>query len=302
MTRNISLLIVLFFLISCQIEEKSISTEIANKKEKTKEITKKFTSPSVPKKIDFCGNEFPMDQQIVQEQFDLEFVKNIYWHSNVILMLKRANRYFPLIESILKKEGIPDDFKYLALAESGLNPTISSPAKAKGTWQFLTETAKNYGLEVSKYVDERMNVEKATYAACKYLKGAHDKFGSWTLAAASYNMGIGGLNKAIEAQHSNDYFFMNLNPETNRYLFRIATLKHLITHPKEYGFDLKETDLYKPFDTKLIKITETIENLPVWARKNNITYRELKFYNPWLTSIKLKVNNGKSYNIQIPNK
>ncbi|MFV0238325.1 MAG: lytic transglycosylase domain-containing protein [Flavobacteriales bacterium] len=241
-----------------------------------------------------------MKRQDIQEQFDLEFIKNTYWHSNMILMLKRANRYFPVIEPILKKTGIPDDFKYLALAESGLNPTISSPARAKGMWQFLAETARNYDLEVSKDVDERMHVEKATYAACRYLKDAYDKFGDWTLAAASYNMGMGGMNKAIEDQHSKDYFFMNLNPETNRYLFRITALKYLIQHPKKYGFDLKASDLYQPFQTKKITISQTIDNLPLWAKKNSISYRELKYYNPWLISTNLNLQKGKKYHIDMP--
>ncbi len=290
--------IFLCFIISC--EQKPIEKNRKSPEEIICSTKKNFPSPKVPDSLSFCGNNFPMQRQDIQEQFDLEFIKNTYWHSNMILMLKRANRYFPVIEPILKKEGIPKDFKYLALAESGLDPTISSPARAKGTWQFLTETAQSYGLEVSKEVDERMHVEKATRAACRYLKDAYKKFGDWTLAAASYNMGMNGLQKVIEKQNSKDYFFINLNPETNRYLFRIATLKYLINHPNEYGFEMKESDLYQPFETKKITITNTIENLPNWARKHGISYRELKFYNPWLISTKLNVKNGNSYKIEIP--
>ncbi len=300
MIKSFTLIVLCCFVLSCQ--QKPITQE--NHTKPSKEIVsnskESFQSPKIPDSLSFCGNSFPMKRQDIQEQFDLEFIKNTYWHSNMILMLKRAHRYFPIIEPILQKEGIPDDFKYLALAESGLNPTISSPARAKGIWQFLAGTAQHYGLEVSKDVDERLYVEKATYAACQYLKEAYNKFGDWTLAAASYNMGMGGLQKTIEAQHSKDYFFMNLNPETNRYLFRIATLKYLIHHPKEYGFDLRTSDLYPPFQTKKVNITQTIENLPLWAKNRHITYRELKYYNPWLISTQLEVKGGKSYEIALP--
>ncbi len=300
MIKSFTLIILCCFIISCQ--QKPITQENDSKplKETLSNSKESFQSPKIPDSLSFCGKPFPMKRQDIQEQFDLEFIKNTYWHSNMILLLKRANRYFPVMEPILKKEGIPDDFKYLALAESGLDPTISSPARAKGIWQFLAETAQSHGLEVSKEVDERMHVEKATHAACRYLKDAYKKFGDWTLATASYNMGMNGLQKAIEKQNSKDYFFMNLNPETNRYLFRIATLKYLINHPKEYGFELNASDLYQPFDTKTITVTHTIDNLPAWAKEHGISYRELKFYNPWLIATKLNVKNGKSYKIEIP--
>lgn len=299
MIKNLVFVAFSCFLVNCQQQTSHVSTS-ENKSLAENKSTESFKSPILPDSLHFCETVFPMKRQDIREQFDLEFIKNTYWHSNMILMLKRANRYFPIIEPILKKEGIPDDFKYLALAESGLDPTISSPARAKGTWQFLTETAKQYGLEVSNDVDERMHVEKATLAACHYLQDAYTKFGSWTLAATSYNMGINGLQKSIEAQGSNDYLFMNLNAETNRYIFRIATLKYLINHPETYGFELKKTDLYPPFKIKSIKINQTIENLPNWAKYQGISYRELKFYNPWLISTQLNVKEGKVYEINVP--
>ncbi|MFV0531507.1 MAG: lytic transglycosylase domain-containing protein [Flavobacteriales bacterium] len=282
------------FILSCQ-QQNSYSENIA-----TQSVLKTFQSPEIPDSLSFCGKFFPMERQDIREPLDLEFIKNTYWHSNMILMLKRAHRYFPVIEPILKKEGIPDDFKYLALAESGLDPTISSPARAKGMWQFLAQTAQDYGLEVSNDVDERMHVEKATYAACQYLNDAYEKFGDWTLAAAAYNMGMNGLLKAVETQNSKDYFFMNLNPETNRYLFRIVALKYVINHPEKYGFEIKKSALYPPFQTKKITRSETVENLPDWAKEQGISYRELKFYNPWLISTKLEIKEGKSYEIHIP--
>lgn len=300
MIKNFVLIAFCYFILSCQ-QQNSYTQNSQDTFKESITFSESFQSPKIPDSLSFCGKTFPMKRQDIQEQLDLELIKNTYWHSNMILMLKRAHRYFPIIEPILKKEGVPDDFKYLALAESGLNPTISSPARAKGTWQFLSETAQHYGLEVSKDVDERMHIEKATYAACQYLKDAYDQFDDWVLAAASYNMGMNGLQKAIEVQYSKDYFFMNLNPETNRYLFRIAILKYLINHPEEYGFDLKTSDLYQPFQTKTISITQTIPNLPLWAKEQGITYRELKFYNPWLISTQLEVNDGKTYKIALPN-
>ncbi len=299
MIKNLLLTLLCCFILSCQQQTSHIPAP-EDAVYSDNEFTETFESPALPDSLRFCETIFPMKRQDIREQFDLEFIKNTYWHSNMILMLKRAHRYFPIIEPILQKEGIPDDFKYLALAESGLDPTVSSPARAKGTWQFLAETGKHYGLEVSNDVDERMHVEKATLAACHYLQEAYSKFGSWTLAAASYNMGMNGLQKSIEAQNSNDYLFMNLNAETNRYVFRIATLKYLINHPKEYGFHLKTADLYAPFKTKTVNVNETIENLPDWARQQGISYRELKFYNPWLISTQLEVNEGKSYEISLP--
>ncbi len=258
-------------------------------------------SPPIPTKIDFAGEKTPLNIFYIAEKYEREILVNTYWHSNTLLLLKRANRWFPIIEPILKKNNIPNDFKYLALIESGFTQ-IKSPAGACGFWQFMKTTAKEYNLEVNREVDERYNVEKSTEAACKYLLDSHEKFGSWTAVAASYNVGKGGLNKQLNLQKMNSYYDLSLNSETARYLFRILAIKTIFSKPSKYGFQLREKDLYPPLETYTIDIDSINVNWADFAISNNISYSTLKVLNPWLRTPLLHNPSAKKYSIKLPMK
>jgi membrane-bound lytic murein transglycosylase D len=253
----------------------------------------------LPDKAEFAGEEAPMGLYYVREGLDRELMVNTYWHSSTMLMLKKSNRYFHIIVPILKKYNIPEDFKYLALIESGLT-NIKSPAGAAGFWQIVPGTAKNFGLEITDEVDERYNVEKSTEAACKLLRGSYNKFGSWTLAAAAYNVGEGRITKELERQKTNNYYDLYLPDETMRYIYRIIALKLLYEHPTEYGYYLRKKDLYPPIPTYTVTIDSSISNLPVFAKSMKINYRLLKEFNPWLRSDKLMNKGRKNYTISFP--
>lgn len=247
----------------------------------------------------FCGERVPLEVPDISERFDKEIVKNAYWHSSILLYYKRIGKYFPIIEPILKKNKIPEDFKYLAIAESGLSNVVS-PAGARGFWQIMEKTGMEYGLEINKEVDERYHLEKATEAACKYLKESYQKFGSWTLVAASYNMGMYGLQKNLERQKTNNYYDLLLNSETSRYLFRIVALKEILENPKDFGFNLKNKNRYPRQDFKEIEIDSTISDFTQFAIQQNINYKYLKLANPWLRRQYLKNYKKKTYTIKIP--
>jgi hypothetical protein len=253
----------------------------------------------VPKAIDFAGESTPMNIEDVVERLDREMVINTNLHSTTTLILKRANRVFPIIEPILKKNGIPDDFKYLAVIESGL-VNVVSPAGARGVWQFMPQTAKEYGMEVNDFVDERYHIEKSTQAACDYLKAAKNKFGNWTLAAASYNGGMAGINKQIERQGVSDYYDLLLTEETSRYVFRILALKEIMKNPDKYGFTLPNEQLYFPIETKQIIVDSTVSDLASFAKTQGINYKVLKIHNQWLRDTKLDNKTKKVYKIDIP--
>jgi membrane-bound lytic murein transglycosylase D len=261
----------------------------------------KIYSLVLPDKAEFAGEEAPLALYYVREGLDRELMVNTYWHSSTLLMLKKSNRYFHIIIPILKNYGIPEDFKYLALIESGLS-NIQSQAGAAGFWQFVPGTGKHFGLEISDQVDERYNVEKATEAACKLLRGSYDKFGSWTLAAAAYNVGEGRISKELERQKAGSYYDLYLPEETMRYVYRIIALKLLYEHPTEYGYIIRKKDLYPPIPTYNITIDSNINNLPVFAKTMKINYRLLKEFNPWLRSDKLTNAGKKNYTITLPKK
>ena len=252
----------------------------------------------LPEKMNFCSEDIPLDEQDIFERIDREIHVNTYWQSSTLLLLKRAHKYFPVIEPILKKEGIPDDFKYLAVAESSLMNVVS-PSGAKGFWQFLSSTGKEYGLEINSNVDERYHLEKATAAACRYLNDAKQKFGTWTLAAASYNLGISKLSKRLEKQNVSSYYDLLLNDETSRYVPRIAVYKEILSHPGDYGFYFEEKDLYKPLSFKEVEVDTAVTDLVRFAKKYNMTYKELKILNPWLREDHLNNKTGKLYNIKV---
>ncbi|MDC0485883.1 lytic transglycosylase domain-containing protein [Flavobacteriaceae bacterium] len=253
----------------------------------------------LPESIDFAGEKTPLDAPDIQERLDKELLVNTYWQSNMMLLLKRANKYFPLIEEILEEEGIPSDFKYLAVIESGLE-NVRSPKGAKGFWQLMPATAKEYGLEVNTNVDERYHIEKATRVACKYLKKAKNRFGSWTLAAASYNRGMYGTNRLLDRQLVDSYYDLLLNSETGRYVFRILAVKEIMTNPERYGFVFNIEDLYNPIPVKKIGLDTAIANLAEFAKEKEINYKILKIHNPWLIENHLNNKSRKYYEISIP--
>lgn len=255
----------------------------------------------IPENMDFAGEPVPLDNPDIMERMDRELLVNTYWQSNALLLFKRANKYFPLIEPLLKKHGLPDDFKYLAVAESGLEYT-SSPAGASGIWHFMKGTGLEYGLEINDYVDERYNLEKATMVAAKYLKNSKEKFGSWTMAAASYNAGVGGMNKQINRQSETSYYDLLLNTETSRYVFRILAIKEIMNNPKKYGFNFREKDLYTNIPTFKVKVDKPVEDWAEWVKQYGINYKILKLHNPWLRDTYLKNSSGKEYFIEIPEK
>ena len=254
---------------------------------------------NIPSSAKFADEKVPLNITDVKERFDKELLVNTYWQSQGLLFFKRANRYFPTIEKILKEKGVPDDFKYLALIESGLQ-NVTSPAGAKGFWQLMPKTAKERGLEVNSNVDERYSYIKSTEVACDYLLKAKEKFGTWTLAAASYNMGISGINKQLERQKVDNYYDLLLNDETGRYLFRILAIKHIYENPKKYGFHFRKKDLYTMPELSQIKIDSSVTNLADFAISQGVNYKELKMYNPWLREIDLNNKSGKEYVISIP--
>ena len=255
----------------------------------------------LPEKLDFAGERVPIEDPDVYERLDREFLVNTYWQSNGLLYIKRANKYFPIIEPILKRNNISDDFKYLALIESGLTNAVS-PAGASGFWQFMKSAAKEYGLEVGDQVDERYHLEKATQAACDYLNAAKRSTGSWTMAAAAYNAGVAGMNRQANLQETNNYYDLWLNNETSRYVFRILAVKEIMKNPKKYGFIFDKRHLYNELPTYSVMIDSSITNLISFAKQYNITYKDLKIYNPWLRDRKLENKDGKTYYIKIPKK
>lgn len=249
--------------------------------------------------LDFAGEPVPLSDQDIRERLDREILVNTFWHSNTMFTIKKANKYFPSIEQVLRAEGVPLDFKYLAIAESGLD-NVTSPAGAKGFWQFMKPTAQEYGLEVTGEVDERYDYIKSAHAACQYLKDAKDDLGSWTLAAAAYNMGQPRLEKRLEEQGVDSYYDLFLNAETARYLYRILAYKLVFEDPQMFGFHLTPSDLYTPIASREVEVTETIDDLAAFALEQGTNYKMLKTLNPWLTSDRLGVAAGDAYVLRLP--
>ena len=253
----------------------------------------------MPDNLNFSGELVPIENPDIRERMDRELLVNTYWQSNGLLLFKRANKYFPIIEPILKEQGVPEDFKYLAVIESGLTQAVS-PANATGFWQILKGTAKEYGLEVNQNVDERYHIEKSTLVACEYLKDAKKRLGSWTLAAAGYNAGVAGVNRQLERQNAKSYYDLLLGEETGRYVFRIIALKEILSNPKKYGFNFDEEDLYTHIPTFNVLVDKPISDFNEFAKQYAINYKILKLHNPWLRESHLNNSTGKEYFIQIP--
>ncbi|MGM5470908.1 transglycosylase SLT domain-containing protein [Flavobacteriaceae bacterium LMO-SS05] len=254
---------------------------------------------TIPDDLDFAGEAVPLKDPDVYERMDRELLVNTYWQSNGLLMFKRAEKYFPTIEPILKKHGIPDDFKYLAVIESGL-VNVVSPAGARGVWQIMPATAKENGLEVNDNVDERYHLVKSTEVACKYLLKSKKELGSWTLAAAAYNGGNAGISNRLKEQKVSNYYDLLLGEETSRYLFRILALKEILSHPQKYGFNFTKADLYKDIPTYTVKVDTAVTDFTKFAKQFGINYKILKIHNPWLREPKLVNNSRKVYSIEIP--
>ena len=254
---------------------------------------------SMPEDLEFAGEPVPMEIPDVHERMDRELLVNTYWQSNTLLLIKRANKYFPVIEPILAKNGVPDDFKYLAVIESSLTNAVS-PAGARGFWQIMEATGKEYGLEINDNVDERYNLEKSTQVAAEYFKKSKARFGNWTLAAASYNAGNYGVDKQRERQDVRNYYDLLLGEETGRYVFRILALKEIMENPDKYGFNFRPQDLYKQIPSRKVKVDTSVSDFAAFAKDFGINYKILKLHNPWLREAELENKSGKEYWIELP--
>ncbi|WP_034891979.1 lytic transglycosylase domain-containing protein [Gillisia sp. Hel_I_29] len=255
----------------------------------------------MPQNLEFAGEMVPIENPDIYERMDKELLVNTYWQSNALLLIKRAHKYFPIIEPILKANGVPDDFKYLAVIESGLTQVVS-PAGAVGFWQIMEGTGKDFKLEINDNVDERYNIEKSTQVACDYLKQSKAKFGTWTMAAAAYNAGNAGVMRQLDRQDASNYYDLLLGEETGRYVFRILALKEILKNPIQYGFNIEEEHLYKNIPSYNVKVDTAVKDFPAFARKFDINYKILKIHNPWLREAFLNNKSGKLYEIQIPEK
>ncbi len=264
------------------------------------EVPVAFKSVKIPDSVTFAGEPVPMDRFDIRESLDRELLVNSYFHSQTLRYIKMAPRYFSIIDPILAEKGVPADFKYLALAESGFNPRAVSPARAVGLWQFLAGTAQEYGLEVNSEIDERYHIEKSTYAACSYLLKAYKKYGSWAMVAAAYNGGMAGVERQMTRQKNNVYYDLLFGEETSRYVFRIVALKLIMENPEDYNFYVAEEDKYPIVITRDIEINGRVDDFADFAHQHNINYKLLKDFNPWLRENNLTNSGGKKYIVKIP--
>lgn len=260
------------------------------------------SNPDVPLSMKFCGQDVDLDPVYMFERMDRELTSLCYTHGSTLLAIKRANRYFPMIREILKKNGVPEDMVYLACTESTLDPFAISPAKAAGLWQFMPDTGRQYGLEVNEYVDERFHPVKSTEAACKYLLAAYKKYGKWESVASSYNAGMGRISNELRNQGVDSSWDLWLVNETTRYPFRIIAYKLILEDPAKYGFNLAENQLYQPLNYQVVKVDKPIESWSKWAADHDITYRDLREANPWIRANYLTNKSGKVYEVLVPDK
>lgn len=272
----------------------------STRKAKTNLLSNTIALPQLPSSILFFGEIINLEDEDIRERLDREIITNVYFQSSTTFALKRANRFFPEIEKILKEENVPEDFKYLAVIESNLSE-VMSPVGANGFWQFMTNTAEEHGLVINDEVDERLNLSKSTHTACAFIKNAHKIFGDWINACASYNRGIGGLQSDMKWQKTDHYFNTDMNNETGRYVFRIMAMKLIMENPKLYGFDIPKSQLYNPLKTKTIKVKKAISNLAEWAKSKGINLKIVRKLNPWLISNKLTIRPS-DFSIKLPSK
>lgn len=280
------------------------SSEVFNpEKESVKSEVPSLTAPpSIPNQVSFAGENITLDRYDLRERMDRELMSFTYMHSTTMLTIKKANRYLPIIEPILRQQGVPDDLKYLAIIESSLNTLAKSPAGAAGMWQFMQTTGRQYGLEVNNNIDERYHIEKATVAACKYLKEAYEKYGNWLSVAASYNGGQARITSELKKQQAEKATDLWLVEETSRYMFRLLAAKEVFTNPQRFGFLLKREELYPVMKYDEVTVTTGIDTLATFAKQHGISYRELKDANPWLRQDFLQNKSGRTYVLKIPAK
>ncbi len=263
-------------------------------------VFSRVLNPDIPASMTLCGKKVDLDRTDMYERLDRELTSMAYTHGNTMLVIKRANKLFPVIAPILKQNGVPADMLYLACIESSLNPRAISSAKAGGIWQFMPATARQYGLEVGDEVDERFNIEKATAAACRYLKNALGKYGgNWSSVMASYNGGMARVSSELDKQQAADAFDLFLTDETSRYMFRVMAMKLIMENPAAYGFDLRREQLYFPQEYKEVKVSGPVDDWATWARKQGISYRQLREDNPWIRARKLTNKAGKTYTVKV---
>lgn len=294
----IAIVFTLIFAVKSSVDNPTVD-KTPLKEAKSSSMRTKVTSLPIPRDLNFAGEMVPLHENEVLERVDREFLVNTYWQSNAMLLMKRSKKYFPIMKPILASYGVPEDFLYLAVAESGLEP-LRSPAGAAGFWQLMKGTARDYKLEVNANVDERYHIEKATAVACEYLLKAKEKFGSWTLAAAAYNAGNRGIARALKKQQADNYYDLLLGQETGRYVFRILALKTIMQDPVAYGFKLQKKDYYLLAPTKRIELNKPIRNLSEFAKTHGISYKTLKRHNTWLRQGHLNNRSRKNYLIKIP--
>ncbi len=277
-----------------------LTSTIPDDKDKNEKSEVRYESVYMPKKVSFAGESMPLHLYYVKEALERELLSNAYFHSQTIRFIKMAPRFFPIIEPILKEQGIPDDFKYLALAESNFDPRAISPAKAVGLWQLLQGTAKDYGLEINDEVDERYHIEKATKVACEYIRDAHEKFGNWTMVAAAYNRGMNGVQREMDRQQEEDYYDLLITTETARYVYRIVALKLILENPEKYHFYIPDEEKYKVIPSKEVEIKGSVDNFAEYAEKQGVSYKLFKDFNPWLRENTLTYSGKKRYWVKIP--
>lgn len=265
-------------------------------------VYSEVVNPRIPTSMKFAGKKVDLDKTDRWERLDRELTAMAYTHGNTLLAIKRANRYFPILAPILKKNGVPDDLIYLAVIESTLNPKALSGAKAGGLWQFMPSTGKEYGLEVNDYVDERYDPVKATEAACRYLKNSYAKYGNWESVAASYNGGMARISNELAAQQVDTAYDLYLADETMRYMFRLLAMKLILENPREFGFRIAADQLYQPIDYTAVEVNTPVEDWPTWAKEHGIDYMTLRDHNPWIRAKSLPNKNGKTYIVNIPSK
>lgn len=276
------------------------SSQLSEQHSVKSEVPYCVTPPSVPAQATFDGETIDLRRYDRHERMDRELMAFTYMHSSTLLMLKRANRYFPIIEPILKANGIPDDFKYLMVIESNLNPLARSPSGAAGLWQIMPATGRELGLEVNENIDERYHIEKATKAACKYFKQAYAKYGDWISVSAAYNAGQGRISSQLDKQLADHAMDLWLVEETSRYMFRLLAVKEVFGNPQRFGFLLKREHLYPQIAYTEKTVTSGIDSLSEYARRQGVTYAQLRDANPWLREPALKNKSGKTYVIHIP--
>ena len=297
---NYILTLILVFCIGATVPTLIGSSQVSEQHSAKSEVPYCVTALTIPAQVTFDGQTIDLRRYDRRERMDREMSGFTYMHSTTMLLIKRANRYFPIIEPILKANGIPDDFKYLMVIESSLNNIARSPSGAAGLWQFMPETGKEFGLEVNDNVDERYHIEKATNAACKYFKQAYNKYGDWMAVSAAYNAGQGRISSQLDKQLASHAMDLWLVEETSRYMFRLLAVKEIFSNPQRYGFLLKEEHLYPPIPYNEVTVTTSIENLDEYAQQQGITYAQLRDANPWIREHSLKNKTGRTYVLQIP--